>query len=262
MDQLLTELKHLGLSEKEAQVYLSALELGPAPVQDISHKAKVNRATTYVMIEALSARGLMSTFVKGKKRYYSAESPDRLLSILHVQQKELEEKQSELEKTLPMFLAMFNAEGAKPQIRYLEGPEGIKTVREIFEGMDGEWLEILPLDDVHATKELMTPERNKHLKTLHDKKIPHKVLVTMKEFDESKIVEAGVGEWRFIPEKEFPMHGSIVIRQNHVFLFSYRSALLSVVISSQEIADAMRALFHLAWKGAEGYPSRKFGEDK
>ena len=259
MDQLLTELRHLGLSDKEAQVYLSSLELGPAPVQDISHKAKVNRATTYVMIEALSARGLMSTFVKGKKRFYVPESPDRLMSILKIQQKELEEKQNEFEKTLPLFMSLFNVEGAKPQIRYLEGPEGIKTVRALFEGMDGEWLEILPLDDVHQTKELMTTERDAHLRTLRDKRTPHKVLVTMNVFDESKIVDAGVGEWRFVPAKEFPMHGSIVIRKNHVFLFSYKSALLSVVIVSQEIADAVSALFNLAWKGAEGFPSKKFG---
>ena len=68
MDELKKELEHLGLSDKEARVYLAALEMGPSPVQDISHKAHVNRATTYVMIESLAARGLMSTFQKGKKR--------------------------------------------------------------------------------------------------------------------------------------------------------------------------------------------------
>ena len=60
MSDLIQELGHLGLSEKEAAVYLASLELGPAPVQDISHKAKVNRATTYVMIESLMGRGLIS----------------------------------------------------------------------------------------------------------------------------------------------------------------------------------------------------------
>ncbi|OHE33815.1 MAG: hypothetical protein A3J94_16070 [Syntrophus sp. RIFOXYC2_FULL_54_9] len=65
MDELKKQLEHLGLSDKESKVYLAALELGPTPVQDISHKAHVNRATTYVMIESLSARGLMSTFQKG-----------------------------------------------------------------------------------------------------------------------------------------------------------------------------------------------------
>ena len=117
MDQLLSELKHLGLSEKEALVYLSALALGPSPVQDISEKANVNRATTYVMIEMLAARGLMSTFEKEKRRYFIAESPDRLSSILRIQQKELEEKQNEFQKTLPALMELFQAESSKSSSR-------------------------------------------------------------------------------------------------------------------------------------------------
>lgn len=258
MDQLLTELKHLGLSDKEAQVYLSSLELGPAPVQDISHKSKVNRATTYVMIESLSARGLMSTFVKGKKRYYSAESPDRLLSIVRVQQKELEEKHTELEKTLPLLLALYNAEGAKPQIRYLEGVEGLRTLRETFEKLDGEFLQILQIDDALVSEEFAV-ERERHVSTLKYHQTKHKIIAVTNNpdviTDEHGV---GNGEWRIVPATEFPLHGEITIRGNHVFLFSYRSAVLSVVIISKEISDAMRALFNLAWKGAEQYPSKKF----
>ncbi len=250
MDQLLTELKHLGLSEKEAHVYLSALELGAAPVQDISHKAKVNRATTYVMIEALSSRGLMSTFVKGKKRFYVPESPERLLSILRIQQKELEEKQNEFQKSLPRFLALFNAEGAKPQIRYLEGVEGIKTLRETFEKMEGEFVQIVPYDDVLRTQELTT-DHERHMRELHLAKTPHRVLVVMEEPDHTRIPSVGVGQVRAISATDFPIHGEITVRGNHVFLFSYRSAVLSVVIVSKEIADTVRGLFNLAWKGAE-----------
>ena len=117
MEQLLSELKHLGLSEKEGLVYLSALSLGPSPVQDISEKANVNRATTYVMIEMLAARGLMNTFEKDKHRYFIAESPDRLSSILRIQQKELEEKQNEFEKTLPALMELFHAESSKSSSR-------------------------------------------------------------------------------------------------------------------------------------------------
>ena len=40
------ELQKIGLSEKEAKVYLAALELGQASVQNIARKAEVNRATT------------------------------------------------------------------------------------------------------------------------------------------------------------------------------------------------------------------------
>ena len=116
MDKLLSELKHLGLSEKEAQVYLSALDLGPATAQDISDKSKVNRATTYVMIEMLAARGLMNTFEKEKRRYYFAESPERLSSILRIQQKELEEKQNEFEKSLPRLMSLFQTDATAAPI--------------------------------------------------------------------------------------------------------------------------------------------------
>lgn len=255
MDQLLSELKNLGLSDKEAQVYLAAMELGPAPVQDISHKAKVNRATTYVMIESLSARGLMSTFVKGKKRYYSAESPDRLLSILRIQQHELTEKQHELEKALPMLMALFNAEGAKPQIRYLEGAEGLKTLRETFEKLEGEFVQILCLDDAMSMKEL-TDEHPKHHAVLREKQTSHRSIIVSND-PNIKIPSVGTGEVRIVPMSEFPLHGEITVRGNHIFLFSYRSAILSVVIVSKEIADAVLALFNLGWKGAAEYPSRK-----
>ncbi len=256
MDKLISELKHLGLSEKEAAVYLAALELGPTPVQDISHKAKVNRATTYVMIESLSSRGLMSTFVKGKKKFYVAESPDRLSSILNVQQKEIQEKQDELTKTLPMLMALYNAEGAKPQIRYLEGREGVSTTRAIFEDLEGEYLQIVPIDDVLSATDLKEGHAE-HKSKLNRSKAAHRVLAITENPETIEIDGAGVGEHRYISAKDFPMHGEILIRGNHVFLFSYKSSVLSVVIVSKEIADAVRALFNLAWKGSEGVPNKK-----
>ena len=51
------ELQDLGLSEKEAKVYLTALEMGAETAQNIAKKANVNRATTYVQIDSLKAKG-------------------------------------------------------------------------------------------------------------------------------------------------------------------------------------------------------------
>jgi len=249
MDQLVTELKHLGLGDKEALVYLAALGLGPAPVQDIAKKAKVNRATTYVMIESLSTRGLMSSFVKGKKRFYVPESPERMLSMIRLQQKELAEKQQSFEKSLPLFLSLFNSEGSKPQIRYFEGQEGLRTLRETFEQMKGEFVQIVPYDDVLETREIMD-DHKRHTRELHLAKTPHRVLVVMEHPDAEKIPSVGQGEVRIVSAKEFPLHGEITVRGNHVFLFSYKSSVLSVVIVSKEIADTVRGLFDLAWRGA------------
>lgn len=256
MDELQQELEHLGLTNKESRVYLAALELGPSPVQDISHKARVNRATTYVMIESLSARGLLSTFQKGKRRYYSAESPDRLMTIIQKQQKELAEKESELEKVLPALESLYNAEGAKPQVRYLEGSEGVKTVRALFEKLSGDFIEIAPLEDIHQTDELMGEDRERHHAVLRSRMAKYRVLAVTENQDPACLPDMGEGQWRIIPPEKFPIHGSIVVRKDYIFLFSYRSAILSVVIRSQEIADVIQALFDLAWNGAKDYPSK------
>ncbi|TAL50291.1 hypothetical protein EPN81_03165 [Patescibacteria group bacterium] len=248
MDELKKELEHLGMTDKESRVYLAALEMGPSPVQDISHKAKVNRATTYVMIESLSARGLMSTFQKGKKRFYAAESPDRLLTIVEREQKILSEKQAEIMKALPMLETLYNAEGAKPQVRYLEGIEGLETTRATFERLSGEAIQIVPVDDVLAMEEGLHG-RNVHLERLAKRGIKGRVLGVMKQLDRSKLPSIENVEVRLITHDSFPIHGEVGVRGNHVFLYSHKSSVLSLVIVSQEIADVIRALFDMAWAG-------------
>jgi len=86
-EQLEKDLQQIGLSEKEAKVYLASLELGPSTAQTIAAKATVNRPTTYVMIESLIKRGLMSSFQKGKKRFFVAGKPTQLLYLLDAKKK-------------------------------------------------------------------------------------------------------------------------------------------------------------------------------
>ncbi|TAK03874.1 hypothetical protein EPO34_01810 [Patescibacteria group bacterium] len=256
MDEVLRELMHLGLSEKEAAVYAASLELGPAPVQDIAHKSKVNRATTYVMIESLAGRGLMSTFVRGKKRFFVPESPDRLRSILRMERREIEEKELEFEKVLPTLLGLFNVEGAKPQIRYLEGVEGKATMREVFLSLKGEYVQIVPLDDVEANPTIMKT-RPEHVAEVEAQGAFHRALLVTSPGAAERLPRVKNGEVRYLPPEKFPLHAEITVRGSHVFLVNFKSAPLSIVIVSKEIADAIRIMFDLAWAGASEYPVLK-----
>lgn len=56
---MIEKLKNLGLNEKEARVYLAALELGEASVQEIAQKSGVKRVTAHVAIEKLKTEGLL-----------------------------------------------------------------------------------------------------------------------------------------------------------------------------------------------------------
>jgi sugar-specific transcriptional regulator TrmB len=51
------KLEKLGFSSKEADVYISLLELGSAIVSDVAKKAGINRSTAYVLLESLAKKG-------------------------------------------------------------------------------------------------------------------------------------------------------------------------------------------------------------
>ncbi|MBI4087815.1 TrmB family transcriptional regulator, partial [Candidatus Kaiserbacteria bacterium] len=67
------ELEDLGLSEKEARVYLAALELGQNTAERIAKQASVNRSTTYVQLDSLMKMGLISTHEEDKKTLFAPE---------------------------------------------------------------------------------------------------------------------------------------------------------------------------------------------
>ena len=67
---LAQELLAIGLSDKEADVYLAALQLGYSSVQEISQKANINRTTAYTHIKNLISRGLLNATEKNGKIFY------------------------------------------------------------------------------------------------------------------------------------------------------------------------------------------------
>ena len=58
------KLEKLGFSPKEADVYISLLELGSAVVSDVAKKAGINRSTAYVLLESLEKKGFVSVSEK------------------------------------------------------------------------------------------------------------------------------------------------------------------------------------------------------
>lgn len=93
----------LGLSEKEAKVYLAALELGSSPAAKIAEKSQVNRPTTYVILEKLCQIGLATSYEKGKIQYFTAEDPEQLQRLVDEEELILQDKLRVL-KAIPHFL--------------------------------------------------------------------------------------------------------------------------------------------------------------
>jgi len=241
------ELQNLGLGEKEAAVYLAALELGPETAQNLAKKALVNRATAYVQIESLKDKGLMSEFEKGKKTYYAAESPERLSAMLRKLEASLVAKKSSLNNVLPLLLSSFAGMGERPKVRFFEGMEGASAMRQEFLGVKNKNIEgITNMDKLLG----MFPGHESDYSTQRiKKKIKSRIIYTRKQGhlknfnDNSKLRQA-----KFIQYDKVPLSADITIFDNKISFVTYESKPVGVVVENKEIADSLRALFNFLWE--------------
>ena len=154
-------LQNLSLSKKEARVYLALLELGPSTVQEIARKTGLVRTTVYNQIKTLIEKGLLTGMFQGKKRLIIGQNPNRLLSNLRFQKKELEEQERILKDIIPDLKGLINLSKGSPKIRTFIGKEGIRLMREdmiktkrlpVIE-------EFIPIDEVYR---FYPPNKNDH----------------------------------------------------------------------------------------------------
>ena len=254
MKTLARDMQKLGFSEKESLVYLSSLELGPSPVQIISRKAEVNRATTYVMIESLIQHGLMSSFKKGKKTLYTAEKPDRLHRIVHKERELVSEKEATIKKILPDLNAISSYAGERPKVSFYEGEAGLEAMREtIFSSKVKDMEDFISFDDLRHL--LPKDHWKKHTKRLLEKKIKGRAIFSTDSETEHEPPDDSKGLWEYkrIPKKEFPMHGELTVYGDKVAMIALRGKLVGVIIESKEMAIMVRTMFDLAWLQADKY---------
>ena len=129
MDILSLELQKLGLKEREVRVYLAGLELGPASVQAIARKSGVTRPTMYEILKMLEGKGLFREAQQGKKRFFIANSPEKILNILRLEKRELEEKEREFIRIIAALESKYTLK-ERGAIRVFKGKEGLQVLQE------------------------------------------------------------------------------------------------------------------------------------
>lgn len=243
------DLQGIGLNDKEARVYLAALELGQSTVQEIAKKSGVNRATAYFVIDGLMKSGLMSSFHKDKKQYFSSADPDRLIELLEQEKFLIEKRESGLKKLLPQLQSINNKIKDRPVVKYYEGKEGIKTmVEEVSKPVKNIVRMAYSRDAIlkNFSSEELDIWSNKRKK--NDTQI--QVIYTYKEGEMGKSNNA---ERRRVPLDKFPIKSDIAIYDDKIRLASFEGRMIGIIIEDKELADSLRAVLDLAWEAAEKY---------
>ncbi|MCK4592640.1 TrmB family transcriptional regulator [Candidatus Parcubacteria bacterium] len=121
-------LQKFGLKEKEINVYLALLNLGPSPVRKIAQRANINRGTNYDILRKLVKMGLVSYYEKRSHKYFTPEDPAKIIDILQERENKIAKTKSELKKIIPDLQSFYSKISQRPFVRYYEGYSETKEI--------------------------------------------------------------------------------------------------------------------------------------
>jgi len=251
----LTEsLEKIGLSDKEAQVYLQLIRLGAQPASVISRNANINRTTGYDILESLTKRGLIRSMRKKGATVFESLHPKELISYLEREKNEnarrIEKQKESISEILPMLISLEKPTSSRPKVTFFEGEKGMREAYEDTLTSKGNILAYANVEEMHKGLPYFFPEYYK--RRGKEKKIHIKAIVP----DNSLGVEragrdkAENRETVMVSKKDFDFSPEINIYNNKVLMVSWREK-MAIIIESDEIADFHRKMYRLAWERAK-----------
>lgn len=248
---LLKNLTKIGLEENQAKVYLSCLQLGTSAVLNIAKDSNLKRPTVYLILDDLETRGLVNKIKKGKKTFYQAKSPDNLIE-------NLSDKLKLAKDSLPVLKAIHNLDPEKPNIKIVEGVNGVRNIyNSIFNYLSH-----------HPNEELLIFGALKDASENFQTSVVDYFYETM---GKSKNLIREIGnddhETRMYYRKSAmlnPQHEIRLIRDegkfymtdnmlygNTLIIFSVKKEIFATIIESASIAETYRTLFNMAWRSGK-----------
>jgi len=239
-------LEEFGLTERQAKVYLAALELGEGTVSEIAQKAQIERTGTYYVLESLKLKGLVSRFQKINKDKYLAADPKEILNLS-------KKRQQLIEEYMPEFRAFQGIAGDKAHVQLYEGIDGIKTVwKKTLEKKNNEILafsgyRLAEQTAMYYGREYVEWGLN-YIKERAKKNIFTRVISedSVQARERQKVDKEELRELRIVPKEKFLFRNEIDILDDWVAVTSYKE-LVALVIESKEFAQTMKNIFELSW---------------
>ncbi len=241
-------LENIGLTEKEAQLYLAGLQLGSAPASDYAKATDLNRITAYALLEEMVAAGVFTVTKKVRGKAYAPVAPE-YLSV------EARKNADALDRALPELRSLRGSKYRKPHVRFFEGWEGMRRVYEDTLTAKSEVLNFANSAVVRrfwpAYDEEYVSERVKRGIRLRGIAPDDATGRRVHGEDKQKLREI-----RLVPAKEFDFTNEINVYDSKVAICSFDSGLkgdtdmFGVIIESKEVAETQKQIFEMAWRYA------------
>ena len=233
-------LRSLGLAESDITTYLNALQHGPSTVVDLAKRTSLSRQAVYLSIDAMTERGLMSSIQRGKKRFFTAEPPTKLLAHAKRQAQKVEEHIHDLEKAIPQL--ELQIAGDRPVVRLYEGKESVRAHLEEFSKTRAK--EVYELSDLDALKAVT---ENKDLEGVRKALAERKHQVHGLYFTSDEKIKKDRHD--YLPKSAEAFKSNIMVFGDTLILTTLAGKMHAIAIDDKYLAESMKMLIKYAKKG-------------
>jgi sugar-specific transcriptional regulator TrmB len=223
-------------------VYIAALEMGSATVQDIAKKAKVSRVTTYAAIERLVHQGLITTVMKGKRVLYHAEPPKRLIEVVSRHVASIESTLADIKDSVDE-LSLLQG-GEKPVVKVFEGTEALQAIQEILLTAKPQQI------DEFANFDLL-----RKMYPIEGRKEFFSKLAQFKPRTRGVGILSGTlaapdpnGKFIHLNMDKYNFFGDIVVFSDKVAISTLKGKQVAILIENKDVADMLRAVFDVMFR--------------
>lgn len=243
-------LKKIGLSDKEIEIYLAGLKSGPATVQKLAQTSKIKRPTVYVVLDRLKELGLVNQRIRGNKKLFEMAEPKKLLKFVEKEKEEIEEKEKDINKIISNLEAMAKKAEFATDVKVYEGFEAIaeilgefaRTKSPTYAISSGEYFSKISFKKFMVKVGDVRERFKNKIYLITD---PHPAPVKI------YLMEDPIREFRFLP-KGMRLPSMLNICQDKVALISVQEPYSIIVVQNKTIAETIKFMFNIIWQSLEG----------
>jgi sugar-specific transcriptional regulator TrmB len=248
---LYTSLKELGLTESEANLYITSLALGPSTIASLAEHLSIPRPNVYKIIAGLEGYGL-AKFSERKKYAHTfvVEPPTVVLEKLREKREAVAGLDHALVGAMPDLLAMYHQGETPTKIKVFEGRD--QWLKIFFQVLDETSGPISFFGSADAFIELISWEkelewikervkRGIHINVLL---VPGEDADTLFETDKSQMRTT-----RFFKGKP-PFVTGFMLYANKVIIWQPKAPLV-MMIEDEYIVAMLRSIFNELWNTRE-----------
>lgn len=237
-------LKNLGLSEKEAAIYLALLQGGQATAYQLANRSGLKKPTTYVILDELIERGAARKLMQRRGAIYVATDPVELFV-------EARNRFENAESALPQLRALAQGDKKTISASYFEGMTGIKEMyKKLVQKTAGKTCVGFYAHEKDTPKEL-----REYWSVLNAEMVKQKIKLrgvttvdaTTKEYLEFKKMPRELLDIKGLSPKEYSSNVSIEVYGDCTQIVSHQYV-QGLLIQNPDIANVMRQIFEIVWK--------------